>query len=412
MVANPFAPYSRALRIARSLESEGYDVEIAAMQKGDLPARAMEGSIRVHRYATGPWRDEPAAWAGGDEEGGKKRRRPSKVELIRTWPARASWPPAHVRGWWKTLETELEPADLYHGIGIFGLPPALAARRRNRGRPATVIYDVVDDWFHSPMVTLMPRSARAWQLLSEKRRALQSDAIVTINETQSAVYQRRWNPPRRVVNVPNYPIIGDRPPGPFDLIRGKLGLPPELKIVLYVGQVGSRKPLRLTEEAVLKVPGAALVLVGFGHSWEETRRLDSDPRFEGRHFTLPAVHPDELLDWTASADVSLMRFRATSPNDRRTTPNKLWEAVAVGTPVVVGRGQGPMARFVEKNDLGTVAEEMTPDSIAGAIGKILERPDEERAAWRARMAAEAHEKWTWPVAEHDYLAELRAVTRR
>ena len=36
------------------------------------------------------------------------------------------------------------------------------------------------------------------------------------------------------------------------------------------------------------------------------RARDADPRFAGRHFTLPAVHPDELIAWTAAADVSLV----------------------------------------------------------------------------------------------------------
>ena len=56
-----------------------------------------------------------------------------------------AWP-VHVRGWWATLERELPPADLYHAFGILAVPAALrlAARDRSAGRPARVIYDVID----------------------------------------------------------------------------------------------------------------------------------------------------------------------------------------------------------------------------------------------------------------------------
>ena len=49
---------------------------------------------------------------------------------------------------------------------------------------------------------------------------------------------------------------------------------------------------------------------------------------------LPAVPPTELLNWVAGADVVAMPIQPTTLNHRLTTPNKLFEAMAAGVPVV------------------------------------------------------------------------------
>ena len=51
-------------------------------------------------------------------------------------------------------------------------------------------------------------------------------------------------------------------------------------------------------------------------------------------FLLPAVSPEDLLEWTASADVLVVAIQPTSLNHQFTTPQKLFEALAAGVPVV------------------------------------------------------------------------------
>jgi glycosyltransferase involved in cell wall biosynthesis len=273
-----------------------------------------------------------------------------------------------------------------------------------------VVYDVVDDWFRSQTAMAMPAAIRLPRMLAEAVRARRADAILTVDRPQAVQLERRWRPRRPIVSIPNYPQIPrDVDVLHQDRIRAELGLPATTRIVLYQGNIGSAGPLRIAEKACLAIADACFVVIGFGAELERVRERDSDAQYRGRHFTLAARHPDELIAWTASADVVLMRFRASSPNDRLTVPNKLWEALAGGTPVVVGRGQGPMARFVERHDLGAVAEAMTPDAVAAAIRRVIDRGPEERAAWRARIAAEARERWDWRASDARYRALISQV---
>ena len=74
-----------------------------------------------------------------------------------------------------------------------------------------------------------------------------------------------------------------------------------MRIVLFQGRLSPNLGLDEAAEAMLHVDRACLVLLGFGVWLERCRARDRDPRFTGRHFTLPAVHPDDLPWWTASA---------------------------------------------------------------------------------------------------------------
>jgi glycosyltransferase involved in cell wall biosynthesis len=176
---------------------------------------------------------------------------------------------------------------------------------------------------------------------------------------------------------------------------------------LFQGRLGPNLGLDEAAEAVLRVPAAALVLIGFGRWTERIRGRDADPRFAGRHFTLPAVHPDELPWWTASADVVLVPLPPVSVNQRLSTPNKFWEALIAGTPVVVGPGLAAMAAIVEEHRVGLVAPSLTPDELAAAISTLLDRPAPERAAERERIRVLAAERFSWPAAAATYRQLVR-----
>ena len=83
-----------------------------------------------------------------------------------------------------------------------------------------------------------------------------------------------------------------------------------------------------------EVAQAHLVYMGFGALQETLEALAREPKFGGRLHVLPAVSPEELLDWVASADVSAMPNQPNTLNEWYSTPNKLFESIAVGTPVV------------------------------------------------------------------------------
>ena len=102
-----------------------------------------------------------------------------------------------------------------------------------------------------------------------------------------------------------------------------------------------------------------------------------------------------------------MPLPPVSINQRLSSPNKFWEALAAGTPVVVPAQLTYMAGIVTGDDLGVIAASASAPDLALAIVSALERlaadPD-----WRARIRLTAERRYSWPAAAEAYRRVVRA----
>jgi glycosyltransferase involved in cell wall biosynthesis len=406
LVANPAAPYSRGLRVARSLAAAGFAVEIAATTGDGQPAVETDGSVEIRRYRpSGPW----ARFAVGADRPVRHGILGRLARLANTAVKVVAWP-VHVRGWWRTLDRELPPADLYHACGILTVPVALRLGRaaRRRGREGRVVYDVIDVILESNNYDRVPVPVLALYRLRERRWAVAAHAIVTVNDSIADHLLSRWHLPRRPTVLLNCQPRWTSPTPRPDLIREATGLDDRMRIVLFLGRLGRDRGLDEAATAILKVDRAALVMLGFGPWADRFRELGKAEDHAGRLFVLPPVHPDDVPMWTASADASVIAVPANSLNQRLSTPNKFWESMTAGTPMVVGRDLEVMRAIVETDRLGTVAHPADADDLARGLRDILDQPSE-REAMRMRCLQLAAERYNWETAVSEYLALARML---
>lgn len=413
LVANTAAPYSRALRVARSLADAGWDVEIAAVAGPGVPRDERDGAIRTRRYVpSGPLR----RWVGQPPPPSPPTKLLKVLALNADKALKVMLWPIHVRAWWRTLRRELEPADLYHAFGILALPAALdlAREARRAGRHGLVVYDVIDAILDSNNYQNLPRVVLARYRRREAGWVRRADAVVTVNEALADHCRSLWpfrERPTVLLNCqPRWVPPAHRP----DLIREAAGLPSERRIVLFLGKLGRERGLETAAEAVVRLRDAALVMLGaaVNPQWAVTLAAkSSDARFEGRHVVLPAVHPDDVRAWAASADVSIIAVAANSLNQRLSTPNKFWESLAAGTPVVIGRDLEVMRGIVEADALGSIADPADADDLARALRDVIEQPAGAYAAMRERCLAVTRERYNWETAVMPYLELVARLAR-
>jgi glycosyltransferase involved in cell wall biosynthesis len=430
LVHNPVAPYSRALRVARSLRANGWDVTIAGLARADLPGEERDGDIRIVRAA-------PAGFLARYVEAPGGRRAGAVVALDRgaaaagralaavpglgaLRAARAPTPrrvlgvirwPLPARAWTTGLRDVLPPADLYHACGIAALVAAtdLAARARERGRAGRVVYDVIDLFLEGNRYATMPRLLKGRYERFERNLLRRTDAIVTVNEALAEDLAGRWSLPATPIvlrNCPPWAPPPDEPAAeaPWSPLRSATGLPAGMRLVVFQGILGPDRGILEAGEAVLAIPDAAFVALGFGPWYECLRARDSEPRFAGRHVTLPAVPPDEVRRWVGGADAVVIAVPGDSLNQRLSTPNKFWEGLTAGVPLVVGKDLSVMRRIVEEHDLGAVADPRDPGDLAAALRAVLDAPPAVRAARRTRALALAQERYRWDVEVREYLS--------
>ena len=264
--------------------------------------------------------------------------------------------------------------------------------------PCRLVYDSHEIFLETGTGVRLPQLLRQVLAAYEGRLARRAYALVTVNEGYAGVLRTRLRP-RRTIIVRNCPPRWIPSVKPASRLREVTGVPVSQPLVLYHGLFSHTRGIEELAEALL-VPGlesAHVALLGFGSTRPGLEQMARDPRFQARLHVLDAVPPGELLEWVAGSDVDVIPLQRSTLNHWLCTPNKLWESLSVGVPVVVS--DFPVMRQIVLDDpagpLGGVCDPAKPESIAGAIRTIIELPADERVALRARCLQAAHERWNW-----------------
>ncbi len=296
-------------------------------------------------------------------------------------------------------------ADLYHGMAYMGIPVALALGRDHH---APVVYDARDIYLEARNLA-RTRGIVRWALArAERGWADRSGRVVTVNQAYAEVMATRFA--RRLpLVVMNCSARFDPPDPPERRFHEALGLAPDTKVVLYHGGLFPERGIEQLIEAMGDVEGAVLVLMGYGALEPELRAAAMTPEHAGRVFVLPAVPPQDLHAWVAAADIAAMPIQASTLNHRLTTPNKLFEAMAAGVPVVASDLPG-MATIVREVGFGRLCDPADPASIAAAIRSVLDASPDEVAAFRSNARDAAHDRYNWEAQADVLLGEYARLT--
>lgn len=391
---------SRTRRMALALAGRGHDVLVVARSEPGLPAmEALAPGAVLRRVDAG----RPAESTPPEVRGAAHVVREA-VRIART--------ALQARAQARAARAVDRPADLYHAMGFLALPVAseLAGRAR-----APFVYDARDLYADGNNVARLPGPIRAAFARRERSWARRASAVLTVNGSLADVLAARFDidRPSVVMNVQAAWTPPERAP---DRLREALRLPSGTPVVLYHG--GFMRDRGLPElVAAMRAPGLAsahLVLMGDGPLRPDIAARAAEQGLGGRIHLLPPVPPADLLDWVASADVGAMPNQPRTINERLSTPNKLFECLAAGTPVV--SSDFPERRRIILDDpdgpLGALCDPTDPASIAAAIQSVLGLDAAARADLRSRCRTAAASRYDWATQLATLLALYARVTGR
>jgi glycosyltransferase involved in cell wall biosynthesis len=297
-------------------------------------------------------------------------------------------------------------ADVVHAMAYMGIPVGLALGRRDG---AATVYDARDIYVDARNIARLPGLLRRLFASIERRWARAADRVITVNDPYADVMADRFGVERPLV-VLNCSLRAQAPVARGRRFHEALGLPDDRRVVLYHGGLSRDRGIEQLLDAIPAIPDATLVLMGYGDLEASIRARAASPALAGRVAVLPAVPPAELIAWVGSADVAAMPIQPTTLNHRLTTPNKLFEAIAAGVPVVASDLPG-MAPIVLDTGCGVVVDPTDPGAIAAAIHEILDGQPERRAAIIDGVAR-AGETYSWEFQAEILIAEYGRLTGR
>lgn len=375
LLSNACTHDTRVVREAEALAGAGANVEVLALLRADLPREARLGRV-VAPGSAGVTRLCPApplrsAWAfleslllGRQMRGLHEGTRPGGGGGVRR-ALRLS-----TLGLLGPFVNEgiARAPTIVHAHDLSTLPSAHAIARR---AGAALVYDSHELWLHRE-IGARPRWLDQWLWRSlEERLIPECEAVVTVTDAVADWLASSYGIPRPAVvrNVPPLRSIEAAAP----LLAGAIGAAPGVPICFYAGGVLPSRGLETLVRAAALVPSAEFVVMGQARSPDFLRRLQRlAAEVPGRprvHF-LPPVDPEQVVEWTASATLSIVPARGHNLSYRLGIGNKVFHSIMAGVPLVMSDHPEKRA-LVERYGVGVVVPEGNPAQLADAIRSLL-----------------------------------------
>ncbi|MFQ5885077.1 MAG: glycosyltransferase, partial [Thermoplasmata archaeon] len=230
--------------------------------------------------------------------------------------------------------------------------------KRNLGVP--LIYDAHEIWGY--MVSRdLPEFLVSHYLRKEKRLVKHVDAVITVNERLKEYFEEITSVPITVVMNAKHAVTTK-----YVAPRN------EAFMVLYVGTLNNSRFLEEIVDAVDGLDGVELAIGGIGKPAYVTELRERCRRAQNVEF-LGVVPQEEVLRLTLKVNAVVSLFDPKDPLTRIGLPNKVFESMACGRPIIVSRDTY-LAEFTEKHGIGLAVEH----SIGGVREGIRRLRDDPR----------------------------------
>ncbi|GLS89612.1 glycosyltransferase WbpH [Psychromonas marina] len=273
-------------------------------------------------------------------------------------------------------------ADIYH----FHDPELISTGLKLKKAGKKVVFDSHED-FASDLLTktYIPRFLRMAMSTSFKvfdsYACKKFDSIITATPAIAELYNARGC---KTVVINNYPIIDE------------LSIPPTEK-ENSACFVGAQTPIRGVKELVNAIDKLDGKLYLAGPVVNESFKTElSNAEGWNRVTDLGIIPRNEVAEILGKCKVGLVTY-LPAPNHIDAQPNKLFEYMSVGLPVVASHF--PLwKQIVEDNYCGICVDPANPDEIAKAIKFIFDNPDEAKKMGENGIKA-INDIYNWSVEE-------------
>jgi glycosyltransferase involved in cell wall biosynthesis len=391
----------RILQEAHSLQRLGHAVTVlSGFECREPDAYETDDGVVVKRYVY-DWRDR-------------------RVEALRErhrWAWRLLWPWVRLYGRLTgapnaydrfVAEKALEHRfDVVH-VHDYPVLPAGALVARERGVP--LVYDSHEFY---PVQSAFTPAQQRYHLARERRFVRGCAQVITVNPYLAKMIGDAHAIPEPLVILNACPV----PPAQDDALtlragerrrerRAEFGLPTDAFVFLYQGWISPERNLDVMIRAIARVPSpAVLAIVGYGDYRRDLEALADGLGVRERVLFLGRVESDELARMTPVADVGLIPYAAVDEMHRYCSPNKLFEFVMAGLPVIAN--DLPYLRdVVAGHDFGWLGDLEDVDGLAATMTAAMTDP--QRLERYARNALTARGTLNWDVEA----AKLAAVYER
>ena len=257
-------------------------------------------------------------------------------------------------------------ADVYHAHDLTTLLPAYWAAKKIGSK---VVYDSHE--LYSERNTMLKESVFSKWLIKKFESFLirRVNTVITVNQSIASELSKLYDVPVpfTVMNCPPYQESIRN-----NLLREKLQLNGNIKIILYLGAITFNRGLEESISAMKEVNDSCLVLLGYGKPEYilSLKEIAASLSVENKVYFIPPVPYEEVVMYASSADIGLVPIKNVCKSYYYCSPNKLFESMMAGLPVAAS-DLPELRRVIEETKCGYLFNSSDPSLIASAINNII-----------------------------------------
>ena len=244
------------------------------------------------------------------------------------------------------------------------LPPSFFATKIKR-KP--LVYDTHEFFTGSSSLVNRNFTRKIWEKI-EDFFFPKLKTIITVNESVAQKYKIKYRKDLHIIY--NYPSQSARVNNSVKEIK-----PDEEIKLIYQGRILHGRGISLMIEALKELPeNVKLYIYGSGEYLPEIEAKIKKLNLQDRALLKGAVPYDKLPHITAQTHIGFSIESAKVPNMKISTPNKLFDYLMQGLPVIVSKLPNH-SKIVNENQVGIVLQNRTAQDIANAVKFFINNPE-------------------------------------
>ncbi|WP_046244838.1 glycosyltransferase family 4 protein [Hymenobacter terrenus] len=302
-------------------------------------------------------------------------------------PARRALAFAHYAAWAMREGLRIDKPDVIWGIST-PLTAAWAAAHVAQQRRVPWVFEVQDLWpsFPIAMGAVPTKLARQQLYQLEKRLYKSAGHILPLSPDMTRYVADLGITPAKVTTVLNgtdLELATRATPDAVAMLRQEQDLL-DRRVILYAGTFGRANdiPTLVAVAESVVAADADVVWLFLGHGFFEPLVAAAAARWPGRIRLVGGQARHEVFRWFALADISIVSFLGL-PVLNSNSPAKLYDSLAVGTPVIV-TNEGWTKALVAQYDCGWYVPAGDVNALTVQLQTLLAQPPGYLAAAGAR----------------------------
>ncbi len=285
--------------------------------------------------------------------------------------------------------------DAVHVVNFDTAKPAFKAAKKYKKKIVYDIFDYYADSYNAPGIVK--------NCIRNLENNYISKADMTIICSDERKYQIKGSSPKKLIVVENTPEDIDVRDD-FELAPGSDPLKPK---VVYAGMLVFDRFLKETAKVMMSRSDVEWHVAGYGvlRPFIEECAASSDNIFY--YGPLPY---DDILALEKKCDIMTALQDPSVPNNRYSAPNKFYEALMLGKPIIMGKN-GTLYNQIRIHGIGDVIEVIDAD-VKSEIADSLDRVLLMRDRWESMGAAARalyESKYPWSKSEKALLDGYRSL---